>query len=138
MIEAKALNHVGIAVRSIRERRGFYENVLGAVFEGIEEVPTQRVRVGMFRVGPPGQAVRLELLEPTSPDSPVARFLEKRGEGLHHLAFAVDGIESRLAALGAARIRLIDERPRDGAHRSRIGFLHPEASGGVLVELCEE
>jgi methylmalonyl-CoA/ethylmalonyl-CoA epimerase len=133
MIDAKALNHVGIAVRSIDEHRGFYENTLGAKFEGIEDVADQKVKVGFFLVGD----VRLELLEPTSPDSPIANFLEKRGEGLHHLAYTVSSIEQRLTELKAQGVRLIDETPRPGAHHTRIAFLHPKASCGVLTELCE-
>src|ERR671934_1367869 len=95
MSSVKAVNHIGIAVRSIDAQRPFYEGALGAVFEGFEDVPDQKVRVGFFRVGD----VRLELLEPTDPASTVAAFLEKRGEGLHHVAFTVDNIEARIAEL---------------------------------------
>ena len=137
MIGAKAVNHIGIAVRSITDQRGFYEKVLGARFDGIEEVPSQKVRVAFFLVGPPGAEVRLELLEPTSPDSPVAGFLEKRGEGIHHLAYTVDGIDAILAKLKDSGLRLIDQQARVGAHHSRIAFLHPKATGGVLTEICE-
>ena len=137
MIEARSLNHIGIAVRSIEEHRPFYQSVLGARFEGIEEVPSQKVKVGFFLLGPPGHEVRLELLEPTSPDSPVAVFLEKRGEGIHHLAYTVDDLQARLAALREHGVRLVDEVPREGAHHTRIAFLHPKSSHGVLTELCE-
>ncbi len=130
---AKALNHVGIAVRSIEAQRSFYEGVLGAVFEGTEEVADQKVRVGFFRIG----EVRLELLEPTDPTSTVAAFLEKRGEGLHHLAFTVETIADRIAELKAGGLRLIDEVPRAGAHHMQIAFLHPKSTLGVLTELCE-
>jgi methylmalonyl-CoA/ethylmalonyl-CoA epimerase len=133
MINAKAINHIGIAVHSIAERRDFYENILGADFEKIEEVPSQKVRVGFFKVGD----TRLELLEPTDPSSSVASFLEKRGEGLHHVAYTVDDIEQRLSELKAGQVRLIDESPRPGAHDMRIAFVHPKSSGGVLTELCE-
>lgn len=136
-IAAKGLNHVGIAVRSLAEQRGFYEGVLGARFEGEEDVAEQRVRVAFYAVGEPGHEVKLELLEPTSDDSPIAKFIEKKGEGLHHLAFTVGGIDERLAALRAGGVRLIDETPRDGAHHTRIAFIHPKASNGVLTELCE-
>jgi len=138
MTGVKTLNHIGIAVRSIEANRAFYETVLGARYEGLEEVPSQKVRVGFFRVGAAGHEVRIELLEATAPDSPIAAFIEKRGEGLHHLAYGVDDLESRLAALRAAGVRLIDEAPRLGAHHTRIAFLHPKSSGGVLTELCEE
>ncbi|MGE3820172.1 MAG: methylmalonyl-CoA epimerase, partial [Isosphaeraceae bacterium] len=106
---------------------------LGAVFEGVEEVADQKVRVGFFLIGD----VRLELLEPSDPSSTIAAFLEKRGEGLHHVAYTVASIEDRISELKAAGIRMIDETPRPGAHRQRIAFLHPKSSHGVLTELCE-
>jgi methylmalonyl-CoA/ethylmalonyl-CoA epimerase len=133
MTPVQAINHIGIAVRSIEAQRPFYEATLGAVFEGIEEVPSQKVRVAFFRI----RDVRLELLEPTDASSTVASFLEKRGEGLHHLAFTVERIEDRIAELKSAGLRMIDDVPRPGAHHMRIAFLHPKSSGGVLTELCE-
>jgi methylmalonyl-CoA/ethylmalonyl-CoA epimerase len=133
MTPVKAVNHIGIAVRSINAQRGFYEGVLGAVFEGIEVVADQKVRVGFFRVGD----VRFELLEPTEPASTVAAFLEKRGEGLHHVALTVEDLESRITELKQSGVRMIDEAPRTGAHHMRIAFLHPKSSFGVLTELCE-
>jgi methylmalonyl-CoA/ethylmalonyl-CoA epimerase len=133
MTPVKAVNHIGIAVRSIDAQRPFYEGALGAVFEGFEDVPDQKVRVGFFRVGD----VRLELLEPTDPGSTVAAFLEKRGEGLHHVAYTVEGIETRIAELKKSGLRMIDEAPRSGAHHTRIAFVHPKSSFGVLTELCE-
>ena len=129
----KNINHIGIAVRSIDAQRAFYEGALGAVFEGVETVADQKVRVGFFRAGD----VRLELLEPTDPTSTVAAFLEKRGEGLHHVAFTVEGIEARIAELKQAGLRMIDDVPRPGAHHMRIAFVHPKSSFGVLTELCE-
>jgi len=129
----KAVNHIGIAVRSIDAQRAFYEGTLGAVFESIEVVPDQKVRVGFFRIGD----VRLELLEPTDPTSTIAAFLEKRGEGLHHVALTVAGIEERIAELKQAGLRMIDDVPRPGAHHMRIAFLHPRSTFGVLTELCE-
>ena len=134
MIQAKAVNHIGIAVKSIGDHRPFYEQILGAQFESIEDVPSQKVRVAFFKVGD----VRLELLEPTDPSSTVAAFIEKRGEGLHHVAFTVDDIEARIADLKSGGVRLIDESPRPGAHHTRIAFLHPKSSGGVLTEMCEQ
>lgn len=136
-IQARGVNHIGIAVRSLDDQRSFYEGVLGAVFEGVEEVAEQKVRVAFYRLGAPGHEVRLELLEPTDPGSTVAAFIEKRGEGLHHVAYTVESIEDRLAQLKARGVRLIDETPRNGAHGARIAFLHPKASHGVLTELCE-
>ena len=133
MTPVKAVNHIGIAVRSIDAQRPFYEGTLGALFEGTETVPDQKVRVGFFRVGD----VRLELLEPTDPSSTVTAFLEKRGEGLHHVAFTVAGLEQRIAELKQAGVRMIDDAPRPGAHHMRIAFLHPRSTFGVLTELCE-
>ena len=133
MTPAKAVNHIGIAVRSIDAQRPFYEGTLGAVFEGVEVVADQKVRVGFFRVGD----VRFELLEPTEPSSTVAAFLERRGEGLHHVALTVEGLEARIAELKQSGVRMIDEVPRPGAHHMRIAFLHPKSTFGVLTELCE-
>ena len=133
MTPVQAVNHIGIAVRSIEAQRPFYEGALGAVFEGVEEVPDQKVRVGFFRIGD----VRLELLEPTEPASTVAAFLEKRGEGLHHIALTVARLEDRIAELRQSGVRMIDEVPRPGAHHMCIAFLHPKGTFGVLTELCE-
>lgn len=137
MIAAAGINHIGIAVKSLDEQRDFYERILGARFEGIEDVAEQGVRVAFYAIGPKGQEVRLELLEPTRPDSPIAAFIEKRGPGLHHVAYTVGSIEQRLAELKAGGVRLIDQVPRTGAHGAAIAFLHPAASMGVLTELCE-
>lgn len=137
MIGARAVNHIGIAVRSLADQRTYYEDVLGAAYEGTEEVPSQKVRVAFYRLGPAAAPVRLELLEPTANDSPVARFLDRRGEGVHHVAYTVAGIDDRLRELGEAGIERIDERSRPGAHDMRIAFLHPASTGGVLTELCE-
>jgi methylmalonyl-CoA/ethylmalonyl-CoA epimerase len=132
-MSVKSLNHIGIAVRSIDDQKSFYEGALGLEFEGLEDVPSQKVRVAFFRAGD----VRMELLEPTEPDSPVAKFIEKRGEGLHHLAFTVEDIKARIAELKESGLRMIDDAPRPGAHHTQIAFLHPKSSFGVLTELCE-
>ena len=137
MIQAQNINHIGIAVRSLEDQRTFYEGVLGARFEGAEEVSDQGVRVAFYVLGTSGHEVRLELLEPTKADSPIAKYIEKNGEGMHHVAYTVTDIESRLRELRDAGIRLIDETPRKGAHGAKIAFLHPKASNGVLTELCE-
>lgn len=137
MIKAQSVNHIGIAVRSIDDQRDFYENTLGARFESVEVVEEQGVRVGFFVLGAEGHEVRLELLEPLNDDSPVAKFIEKKGEGMHHVAYTVSDIDSRLRDLKASGVRLIDETARKGAHGARIAFLHPKASNGVLTELCE-
>ena len=127
------ISHIGIAVTSIEEAAPFYRDVLGMEFEGTEVVVEQKVKVAFFAVG----ESRIELLEPTADDSPVAKFLDKNGPGVHHVAYEVADLEQRLAALKAEGVRLIDETPRTGAHNTRIAFMHPKTSGGVLTELCE-
>jgi methylmalonyl-CoA/ethylmalonyl-CoA epimerase len=133
MTPVRAINHIGIACHSIDAQRPYYEGTLGAVFEGLEEVPTQKVRVAFFRI----EGVRLELLEPTDPTSTVAAFLEKRGEGLHHVAFTVSDVEERIAEMKHAGLRMIDDSPRPGAHHMKVAFVHPKSTFGVLTELCE-
>ncbi len=133
MTPVKALNHIGIAVNSIEEQRPFYEQTLGAEFEGYEDVVSQKVRVAFFRIND----IRLELLEPTEPSSAIAKFLEKRGEGLHHLAFTVENIKERISELQAEGLKMIDESPRQGAHKMQIAFVHPKSTHGVLTELCQ-
>ncbi|HKM55015.1 MAG TPA: methylmalonyl-CoA epimerase [Isosphaeraceae bacterium] len=133
MKPVRAINHIGIAVRSIEAQRPFYEETLGAIYEGIEEVASQKVRVAFYRIGD----VLLELLEPSEPSSTIAAFLEKKGEGLHHVAYTVEDIESRIAELKQTGVRMIDQTPRPGAHHMRIAFLHPKSSNSILTELCE-
>ena len=137
MIGASSVNHIGIAVRSVDAQRNFYEGVLGARYEGTEDVPEQHVRVAFYALGPLHNPVRLELLEPTSPHSPIAAFLDKHGEGLHHIAYTVNDLAARLAQLKSSGVRLIDETPRAGARGASIAFIHPKSSMGVLSELCE-
>ena len=132
-MSVKSLNHIGIAVRSIEDQQAFYGGTLGLEFENVEDVPSQQVRVAFFRAGD----IRIELLEPTSADSPVAKFIEKRGEGLHHVAYTVDDIQARITELQESGLRMIDETPRPGAHHMQIAFVHPKSSFGVLTELCE-
>lgn len=127
------ISHIGIAVTEIDAALPFYRDVLGMTYEGSEVVAEQKVKVAFLAVG----ESRIELLEPTAPDSPVAKFLEKNGPGIHHLAYEVADLEQRLQNLKDQGVRLIDETPRQGAHHTRIAFLHPKASGGVLTELCE-
>jgi len=129
----KHISHIGIAVRDLEAGIAFYEN-LGLVLEGIEEVPSQMVKVAFFPCGD----TRIELLAPTSEDSPVAKFIEKKGEGIQHLAFAVDDLPAELAKAESSGIRLIDKKPRPGAHHADIAFLHPKSSMGVLIEFCQE
>jgi methylmalonyl-CoA/ethylmalonyl-CoA epimerase len=135
-IRILGLSHIGLAVPSIDGARASYEAAFGAIFEGEEVVADSRVRVAFLRLGTGPTAVCLELLEPTDESSPVAKFLAKRGPGLHHVAYEVDDVRQSLAAACAAGLRLIDEQPRTGAHGAEIAFLHPQSTGGLLIELC--
>jgi len=128
------IEHIGIAVNSIVEALPFYEKVLGLKCYNIEEVADQKVKTAFFMIG----QTKIELLESTDPEGPVGKFLEKRGEGIHHIAFAVDRIEDRLREAEAAGVRLIDSAPRKGAEGLSIAFLHPKSTFGVLTELCED
>jgi methylmalonyl-CoA/ethylmalonyl-CoA epimerase len=130
---SEKISHIGIAVTNIEEATPFYQKVLGMEFEGTEVVAEQKVKVAFFAIG----ESRIELLEPTAADSPVAKFLEKHGPGVHHIAYEVADLKQRLEQLKAEGVRLIDESPRMGAHKTQIAFMHPKASGGVLTELCQ-
>ena len=125
------LDHIGIAVRDLPAALAFYRDALGLDVEAPEEVVSQRVRAHFIPVG----ASSLELLEATAPDSPIAKYIDRRGPGLHHITLRVDDIEAVLAQLKARGVRLIDEAPRRGAEHSLIAFVHPAATGGVLIEL---
>ncbi len=127
------IDHLGIAVSSIEQAQSFWTDVLGLPFEGSETVEAQKVTTAFYPVG----ESEVELLESTAPDGPVAKYIEKRGQGIQHVAFRVDNIEEALTELKSKGIRLIDEVPRKGAGGGRIAFLHPKATNGVLVELCE-
>ena len=128
------LHHVAIVVASIDEARKTYVDVLGFSADEVEHVADQKVNVLVCRAG----TQRIELVEPASSDSPVTKFLEKRGGGLHHLAYRVDDLSGALERLEAAGLRLIDKSPRPGAHGTQIAFIHPSATGGVLTELVQE
>ena len=128
------IEHIGIAVKSIEESLPYYENVLGFKCYAVEEVEDQKVKTAFLKVG----ETKLELLEPTSEDSPIASFLENKGTGIHHIAFAVeDGVASALAECKSKKVRLIDFEPRKGAEGLNIAFLNPRSTQGVLTELCE-
>ena len=131
-----AVSHVGIAVVDLDEAVLKYAGILGSDNHTVTEVSDQKVKVAMFEHDDPG-ATRIELLAATSSDSPIAKYLEKRGEGLHHICIYVDDIDARLAELKSAGIRLIDEMPRIGAEGNRIAFVHPSGANGVLIELEE-
>jgi methylmalonyl-CoA/ethylmalonyl-CoA epimerase len=128
------IDHLGMAVRSLEEASCLYRDVFGLARGGTEEIPDQKVRVTFFQVG----EVRIELLEPTDEDSPIAKFLETKGPGLHHVAYRVHDLAATLAALESAGVRLIDDVPRPGAHGMQIAFAHPRSTGGVLVEFCQQ
>ncbi len=129
------IEHLGFAVPSIEEALPYYENILGFKCYNIETVEDQKVKTAFLKVG----EVKIELLEPTSPDSPIAKFLEKRGPGFHHIAYAVeDGVAEALKEVEAEDIRLIDKAPRKGAEGLNIAFLHPKSTQGILTELCEK
>jgi len=128
----KQIDHLGIAVHSLDESVPVYEKALGLRCEHREEVPSQKVRTAFFDVG----GVHLELLEPTSPESPIAKFLADRGEGIHHIAFRTDQITDQLAQAAGAGVRLIHEKPFEGAAGKLVAFLHPKSTHGVLTELC--
>jgi len=127
------IDHLGVAVNSIDSGKEFRLDVLGLKFESTETVEEQKVKTAFFPVG----ESEVELLESTTPDGPVAKFIEKRGQGFQHVAFRVENIEEALAELKAKGVQLIDQQPRPGAGGAKIIFLHPKATGGILVELCE-
>lgn len=129
----KKLSHIGIAVKDLDKAIEFYKS-LGLELESTEVVETQKVKVAFFPVGD----ARIELLAATDEDSPIAKFIEKKGEGIQHIALSVDDLENELKVTEEKGIRLIDKKPRPGAHNASIAFLHPKSTGGVLLELCEE
>ncbi|HET8798162.1 MAG TPA: methylmalonyl-CoA epimerase [Thermoanaerobaculia bacterium] len=132
MVKKPTLDHIGIAVRSLDAAK-IYED-LGLTIDHVEVVETQRVKTAFLSAGD----TNLELLEPASPDSPIAKFIEKRGEGIHHICLRVENIEAHLERLKAAGYRLVNEAPVPGAHGCRVAFLHPAAGNGVLIELSEK
>jgi len=132
-MELTHIEHIGIAVKNLKESIKYYEDVLGLKCYSIEEVKDQKVRTAFFRVG----QTKIELLESTEPDGPIGKFIEKKGEGIHHLAFNVKNISGALDEAKQKGIRLIDEKPRKGAEGLDIAFLHPKSTNGVLTELCE-
>jgi methylmalonyl-CoA/ethylmalonyl-CoA epimerase len=128
------IEHIGIAVNSLEEAIPFYENTLGLKCYAIEEVADQKVKTAFFMVG----KTKIELLESTDPEGPIGKFLEKKGQGIHHLAFAVENTTEALSELGEKGVQLIDKSARKGAEGLNIGFLHPKATLGVLTEICSK
>jgi len=127
------IEHIGIAVKKIDDAISYYENVLGLKCYAVEEVKDQKVKTAFFKIG----QTKIELLESTEPDGPIGKFIEKRGEGVHHIAFAVEQIENALHEAENKNIALIDKTPRKGAEGLEIAFLHPKSTMGVLTEFCE-
>lgn len=128
------IEHIGIAVRSLEESIAYYEGILGLKCYALEEVKEQRVKTAFFRVG----QTKIELLESTDPEGPVGKFLEKKGEGVHHIAYATSNLEEALVQMEEKGVALIDKKPRKGAEGLDIAFLHPKSTHGVLTELCED
>ena len=130
----KKIEHIGIAVKDLKAANNLYSKLLNAAPYKMEEVASENVNTSFFQVG----ESKIELLEGTSPDSPISKFIEKRGEGVHHIAFEVDDIEKEIARLTKEGFQMIHEKPKDGADNKLIAFLHPKSSNGVLIELCQE
>jgi len=128
------VEHIGIAVKNLQESIHLYENILGAPCYNVEEIPDQKVRTAFFHIG----QTKIELLESTDPEGPVSKFIERKGEGVHHIAFAVANLAEALREVEAKGFQLIDKHPRQGAEGLNIAFLHPKSTGGVLLELCDD
>jgi methylmalonyl-CoA/ethylmalonyl-CoA epimerase len=128
------IEHIGIAVTNLNDAIYFYENIFGIKCYRIEDIPEQKVRTAFFKVG----QTKIELLESTDTEGPIGKFIEKRGEGIHHLAFAVTDIEDKLKFAESSGVKLIDTKSRRGAEGLHIAFLHPKSTFGVLTELCED
>ncbi len=129
----KKINHIAIAVKNIEEASKFYQDILGLSLSGVEVVASQKTKVGFLKIG----ESNIELVQPSEPDSPVAKFLETKGQGIHHLCFEVDDVEAEVKAYLEKGATLIDQKPRLGAHNTKVAFIHPKSSNGVLIELCE-
>ncbi|MDD2352954.1 MAG: methylmalonyl-CoA epimerase [Atribacterota bacterium] len=129
----KKIDHIGVAVKNLGESLHIFKDILGMQYTGEEEVEEQKVKTAFLPVG----ESEIELLESTSPDGAIAKFIEKRGEGIHHIAFEVDDLGEKLKELEKAGVRLIDKEPRYGAGGAQIAFLHPKSTNGILIELCE-
>ncbi len=132
-MEITYIEHIGIAVQNLNEAIKFYEEKLGLRCYAMEEIKDQKVKTAFFKVG----QTKIELLESTDPEGTIAKFIEKKGEGIHHIAFAVKNIEQQLQTLSEKGVKLIDTMPRKGAEGLSIAFLHPKSTQGVLMEMCE-
>jgi len=129
----KKINHIAIAVQNLEETAKFYQTILGLNLSGTEVVAAQKTKVGFFKIG----ESNIELVQPSEPDSPIAKFLETKGPGIHHICFEVDVVEAEVNALIKKGAVMIDQKPRPGAHNTKVAFIHPKSSRGVLIELCE-
>ncbi len=129
----KKMDHVAIAVNNIEETAKFYQDMMGLTLSGVEVVTAQKTRVGFLKIG----EVKIELVQPAEPDSPLTKFLETKGQGIHHICFEVDDVEAEVKSYLAKGATMIDQKPRPGAHNTKVAFVHPKSSGGVLIELNE-
>jgi len=129
----KKINHIAIAVNNLEETAKFYQNVLGLTLSGVEVVTAQKTKVGFFKIG----ESNIELVQPAEPDSPLVKFLETKGPGIHHICLEVDDVEAEVKAFLEKGARMVDQKPRPGAHHTKVAFVHPKSSSGVLIELCE-
>jgi methylmalonyl-CoA/ethylmalonyl-CoA epimerase len=129
----KKINHIAIAVNNVEEAAKFYQTILGLSLSGVEVVTAQKTRVGFFKIG----ESNIELVQPAEPDSPLVKFLETKGPGIHHICFEVDDVEAEVKAYLEKGATMVDQKPRPGAHNTKVAFIHPKSSSGVLIELCE-
>lgn len=129
----KKINHIAIAVNNLEEAAKFYQNVLGLTLSGVEVVTAQKTKVGFFKIG----ESNIELVQPAEPDSPLVKFLETKGPGIHHICLEVDDVEAEVKAFLEKGATMVDQKPRPGAHHTKVAFVHPKSSSGVLIELCE-
>lgn len=129
----KKINHIAVAVNNVEEAAKFYEQVLGLKLTGVEVVTAQKTKVGFFKIG----ESNIELVQPAQPDSPLVKFLETKGQGIHHICFEVEDVEAEVKAYLEKGATMVDQKPRPGAHNTKVAFVHPKSSSGVLIELCE-
>jgi methylmalonyl-CoA/ethylmalonyl-CoA epimerase len=129
----KRINHIAVAVNNIEEAAKFYQTILGLTLSGVEIVTAQKTKVGFFKIG----ESNIELVQPAEPDSPLVKYLETRGQGIHHICFEVDNVEAEVKAFLEKGATMVDQKPRPGAHNTKVAFVHPKSSSGVLIELCE-
>ena len=129
----KKINHIAVAVNNVEEAAKFYEQVLGLKLTGVEVVTAQKTKVGFFKIG----ESNIELVQPAEPDSPLVKFLETKGQGIHHICFEVEDVEAEVKAYLEKGATMVDQKPRPGAHNTKVAFVHPKSSNGVLIELCE-